>query len=102
MTGIACAASATLGRLSYRLWADSTSSVSTSMRLFEAIIEDHFHRQFNINVLGLLLTTQAAVKYLEDGGSKINISSVTSRIAPNSAVYGGTNGTVDAITGALT
>jgi 3-oxoacyl-[acyl-carrier protein] reductase len=65
----------------------------------EVITEDHFHRQFNINVLGLLLATQAAVKHLGDGGSIINIGSVTSRIAPsNSAVYSGTKGAVDAIT----
>jgi 3-oxoacyl-[acyl-carrier protein] reductase len=68
----------------------------------EAITEEHFHRQFRINVLGLLLATQAAVKYIGEGGSIINISSVTSRMAPpNSAVYSGTKGAVDAITGVL-
>src|SRR5258708_7983042 len=68
----------------------------------EDITEEHFHRQFNINVLGLLLATQAAVKHIGEGGSIINISSVTSRIAPpNSAVYSGTKGAVDAITGVL-
>src|SRR6201988_1502912 len=41
----------------------------------EAITEEHFHRIFNINVLGLLLTTQAAVKHLGEGGSIINIGS---------------------------
>jgi 3-oxoacyl-[acyl-carrier protein] reductase len=39
----------------------------------EEITEDHFHKQFNINVLGLLLTTQAAAKHLGEGGSIINI-----------------------------
>jgi len=64
----------------------------------EAITEGHFHRHFNINVLGLLLVTQAAVKYLGEGGS-INIGSVASRItSPNSAVYSGTKAAVDAIT----
>jgi len=68
----------------------------------DEITEDHFHRLFNINVLGALLTTQAAAKHLNDGGSVINISSVVSRITPpNSAVYTGTKGAVDAITGSL-
>jgi 3-oxoacyl-[acyl-carrier protein] reductase len=68
----------------------------------EAITPDQFHRMFNINVLGLLLTTQAAVKHMGDGGSVINIGSVVSRVTPpNSAVYTGTKGAVDAITGAL-
>jgi 3-oxoacyl-[acyl-carrier protein] reductase len=68
----------------------------------EAVTEDEFHRQFNVNVLGLLLTTQAAVKHLGEGGSIINIGSGVSRITPpNSAVYTGTKGAVDAITGVL-
>ena len=68
----------------------------------EAITEEHFHRQFNINVLGLILTTQAAVKHLKTGGSIINIGSVVARITPpQSAVYTGTKGAVDAITGVL-
>jgi 3-oxoacyl-[acyl-carrier protein] reductase len=68
----------------------------------EGITEDHFHKSFNINVLGLLLTTQAAAKHLGEGGSVINISSVvTSLTPPQSAVYTGTKGAVDAITGVL-
>ncbi|MGA3247719.1 MAG: glucose 1-dehydrogenase [Paraburkholderia sp.] len=68
----------------------------------EEISEDHFHRQFNVNVLGLLLTTQAAAKHLGEGASIINIGSVVSRITPPaSAVYTGTKGAVDAITGVL-
>ena len=68
----------------------------------EQITEEHFHRIFDINVLGLLLTTQAAVKHMTEGGSIINIGSVVSRITPpNSAVYTGTKGAVDAITGVL-
>ncbi|PJE01470.1 MAG: oxidoreductase [Mycobacterium sp.] len=68
----------------------------------EAVTEESFHRMFNINVLGLLLTTQAAVKHLGDGGSVINIGSGVSRITPpNSAVYTATKGAVDAITGVL-
>ncbi len=68
----------------------------------EAITEESFHRMFNVNVLGLLLTTQAAVKYLGEGASIVNISSVVSRSTPpQSAVYTGTKGAVDAITGVL-
>ena len=68
----------------------------------EAFTEEHYNKIFNVNVLGLLLTTQAAVKYLGEGASIINIGSVVSRVTPpNSAVYTGTKGAVDAITGAL-
>ena len=69
----------------------------------EGITPEHFHRQFNINVLGLLLTTQEAVKlFPATGGSIINIGSVVSSLTPpNSAVYTGTKGAVDAITGVL-
>ena len=68
----------------------------------EAITEAKFHRMFNINVLGLLLTTQAALKHISEGGSIINIGSVVSRITPPaSAIYTGTKGAVDAITGVL-
>jgi 3-oxoacyl-[acyl-carrier protein] reductase len=57
---------------------------------------------FNIHVLGLLLTTQAAVKHLGEGASIINVGSVASRITPpGSSVYTGTKGAVDAITGVL-
>lgn len=68
----------------------------------EAFTEDQFHRQFNVNVLGLLLTTRAAVKHLGEGGSIINLGSVVSSLTPpHSAVYTGTKGAVDAITGVL-
>jgi 3-oxoacyl-[acyl-carrier protein] reductase len=68
----------------------------------EDITEEHFHKIFDINVLGLLLTTQAAVKHMGEGSTVINIGSVVSRITPpNSAVYTGTKGAVDAITGVL-
>jgi len=68
----------------------------------EAITEEHFHRIFNINVLGTILTTQAAVKHLGAGASIINIGSGVSRVTPpNSAVYTGTKGALDAITGVL-
>lgn len=69
----------------------------------EAITEEHFHRHFNLNVLGLLLTTQEAVKHMgPEGGSVINISSVVATLAPaNSSVYSGTKAAVNAITKAL-
>jgi 3-oxoacyl-[acyl-carrier protein] reductase len=68
----------------------------------EGVTEDQFHRLFNINVLGLLLTTQAALKHIGAGGSIINVGSVVSRVTPpDSSVYTGTKGAVDAITGVL-
>jgi 3-oxoacyl-[acyl-carrier protein] reductase len=68
----------------------------------EAVTEASFHRHFNVNVLGLLLTTQAAVKHLKEGGSIINIGSAVTRLKPaNSAVYTATKGAVDMITPVL-
>ncbi len=68
----------------------------------EGITPEHFHRQFDINVLGLLLVTQAAAPHLPAGGSVINIGSVVTRLTPpGSAVYAGTKAAVDAVTGAL-
>jgi 3-oxoacyl-[acyl-carrier protein] reductase len=68
----------------------------------EAITEEHFHKHFNINVLGLLLTTQAAAKHLGEGASIINIGSVVSRLTlPGGTVYTATKGAVDAVTGVL-
>jgi 3-oxoacyl-[acyl-carrier protein] reductase len=72
------------------------------MKPIEEITDEHFHRQFNINVLGLLHVTQAAVPHLHEGASIINVSSVISRLTPpGSAVYTGTKGAIDAITGVL-
>jgi 3-oxoacyl-[acyl-carrier protein] reductase len=67
------------------------------------LTEEHYHKQFDLNVLGLLLATQAAVKQFNpSGGSIINISSVVSTLGfPNAAVYSGTKGAVDAITRSL-
>jgi len=68
----------------------------------QEVTEKHFHRHFDINVLGLLLTTQAAVRHLGEGASIINIGSAVTRLTPAaSAVYSGTKGAVDAITGVL-
>ena len=64
--------------------------------------EEQFHDHFNVNVLGLLLTTQAALQHLPEGGSIINIGSgVTNLFPPDSVIYTGTKGAVDAITGVL-
>jgi len=69
----------------------------------EELTEESFRRHFDINVLGLLFATQEAVKHFASGGgSIINISStVTSLTPPNTAVYTGTKGAVDAITRTL-
>src|SRR6266699_1113980 len=69
----------------------------------EEITEEQFHKHFNVNVLGLLLATQEAVKHFDStGGNIINISStVTSLTPPSSSVYTGTKGAVDAITRTL-
>lgn len=72
------------------------------MAPIEEFTEAQFHRQFDINVLGPLLMTQAALKHLGEGASIINVSSVVTTITPpGSAAYSGTKGAVDAITGVL-
>jgi 3-oxoacyl-[acyl-carrier protein] reductase len=96
--GIVNAAVETYGRLDIVVNNSGVYEFAT----IEEITEEHFHKQFNVNVLGTLLTTQAAAKHLGEGASIINVSSVVSRITPPaSAVYSGTKGAVDAITGAL-
>lgn len=69
----------------------------------ENVTEEHFHRQFNLNVLGLILATQEAVKQFDSkGGSIINISSVASTATPPaSSVYSATKAAVDAVTKTL-
>lgn len=69
----------------------------------DAVTEDEFHRQFNINVLGTILATQEAVKYFGPaGGSIINFSSIASANAmPNSVVYSATKSAVDSMTRVL-
>jgi 3-oxoacyl-[acyl-carrier protein] reductase len=69
----------------------------------ESITEEEFHRVFNLNVLGLLLTTQEAVKHFgAEGGSVINIGSGITRLTPPaSAVYTATKAAVDSITHVL-
>lgn len=66
----------------------------------EAVTEAEFHRIFNVNVLGPVLVTQAAIKHIGEGGSIINIGSAVSRLTvANSTVYTGTKGALDALTG---
>jgi len=66
------------------------------------VSEEQFHRQFDTNVLGVLLATQEAAKHFEAGGSVINISSIASANAtPNTAVYSATKAAVDSITRVL-
>jgi 3-oxoacyl-[acyl-carrier protein] reductase len=68
----------------------------------EAVTPEHFHKQFNTNVLGLLLVTQASVaRFNPAGGSIINISSGAAEGMGNASVYSATKGAVDSITGAL-
>jgi 3-oxoacyl-[acyl-carrier protein] reductase len=69
----------------------------------EEVTEDEFHREFNINVLGVLLASREAMKYFgPDGGSIINISSMASKSpTPTAVVYSATKGAVDTITRVL-
>jgi 3-oxoacyl-[acyl-carrier protein] reductase len=68
----------------------------------EQINPEHFHKLFNLNVLGLLLVTQAAVaQFNPAGGSIINIGSVAAKGVPGGSVYSATKGAVDSATLAL-
>lgn len=69
----------------------------------DEITPEHFHKQFNLNVLGLILASQEAARHIGSaGGSIINISSVVSQSPqPNASVYSATKGAVDAVTKAL-
>jgi 3-oxoacyl-[acyl-carrier protein] reductase len=69
----------------------------------DTISEENFHKQFDINVLGLIFASQEAAKYFgSEGGSIVNISSIASTVTPpNSAVYSGTKAAVDATTKVL-
>jgi 3-oxoacyl-[acyl-carrier protein] reductase len=96
--GIIAAALSNFGKLDIVV----NNSGVYAMAPLEAITEDAFHKQFNVNVLGTLLVTQAALPHLKQGASVINIGSLVSRITPpGSAIYTGTKGAVDAITGVL-
>jgi 3-oxoacyl-[acyl-carrier protein] reductase len=66
------------------------------------VTEKHFHRLFDTNVLGPILATREAAKYLGEGGSVINVGSVAATSGPaTSAVYSATKGALDSVTRAL-
>lgn len=69
----------------------------------EAITAENFTKQFGLNVLGLILTTQEAAKYFgPEGGSVVNISSIVAKLAlPTTTVYSATKAAVDSITRTL-
>src|ERR1700680_4540041 len=69
----------------------------------DSVTEELFHSQFNLNVLGLLLTTKEALKLFgPEGGSIINVGSgVSTILPPNTSVYSATKASVDAITAVL-
>lgn len=69
----------------------------------EETTEDEFHREFNINVLGMILAAREAIKYFgKDGGNVINVGSIASESPiANTVVYSATKGAVDAITRVL-
>ncbi len=69
----------------------------------ENVTEEHFHKHFNLNVLGLILASQAAVRLFDAaGGNIVNISSIASiKGFPDGAIYSGTKGAVDSITRSL-
>jgi 3-oxoacyl-[acyl-carrier protein] reductase len=68
----------------------------------ESVTPEHFHKQFNLNVLGLILTTQAALGHFNpQGGSIINIGSVAAGGVPGATVYSATKGALDSVTLAL-
>ena len=67
------------------------------------ITEEHFHKLFDLNVLGLLLASREAVRHFGvEGGSIVNVSSVVSTLSPaDASVYSGTKAAVDAVTRSL-
>lgn len=69
----------------------------------EEITPEHFHKHFDLNVLGLLLASRAAIGlFSASGGSIVNLSSLASTSSfPNTAVYSATKAAVDAITRVL-
>jgi 3-oxoacyl-[acyl-carrier protein] reductase len=93
------AAKTTFGRLDILV---NNAGVYQFMPL-EEVTENEFHREFNTNVLGLILATREAVRYFgSEGGSVINIGSVASSLTPpGSVIYTATKGAVDAVTGVL-
>ncbi len=69
----------------------------------QGVTEEHFHKQFDLNVLGLILASKEAVRHFDAaGGSIINISSAASTFTPpDTSVYSATKAAVDAVTRSL-
>jgi 3-oxoacyl-[acyl-carrier protein] reductase len=69
----------------------------------EKVTEEHFHKQFNLNVLGLILASQKAAEYFDSaGGCIINIGSgAGTNPVPGASVYSATKAAVDAVTKSL-
>lgn len=96
--GVVDAALGTFGRLDILV----NNSGVYEFSPIETSTEEQYRKMFDVNVLGTLLTTKAAVPHLGEGASVINISSaITSVLMPDSAIYTGSKGAVDAITGVL-
>ncbi len=68
----------------------------------EEVTPEHFHRHFDLNVLGVILASQEAVRHFNGGGSIVNVSSVAATSGPPAAsVYSATKAAVDAVTRSL-
>ena len=69
----------------------------------EEVTPEHFHKMFDLNVLGLILASKEVARYFgPQGGSIINISSVAATAAPpTTVVYSATKGAVDTVTKVL-
>jgi 3-oxoacyl-[acyl-carrier protein] reductase len=77
----------------------NNAGVYTPFAPLGQITEEIFHHIYNLNVLGLILTTQEALKLMPEGGSIINISSVVSTLGvPGNAVYNSSKSAVDGLT----
>jgi 3-oxoacyl-[acyl-carrier protein] reductase len=69
----------------------------------DGVSEEHYRRQFDLNVYGLVLASKEAANYFDgDGGSIINISSVVSKLSPpHATIYSATKAAVDSVTRSL-
>lgn len=68
----------------------------------EHVTEDQYRRLFDVNVLGMIMTTQAAIKHLRNEGSIVNISSsITTLRSPGTSLYTASKAAVNAISGVL-
>jgi len=77
----------------------NNAGVYTPFAPLGQITEEIFHHIYNLNVLGLILTTQEALKLMPDGGSIINVSSVVSTLSPpGNSIYNSSKSAVDGLT----